>query len=90
MIQKGSHSTSRRPSGESSVQTVFGFPVDQNQFTVLQTDQSAECQRSTERDEGLVDPRTTRLLRWAAQRTDDQGTKTIEEMTTTVPTCSTL
>ena len=89
MTQKGSHSASRRPSGESSVQNVFGFPVNQNQFKVLQSNQSATCQRSTEREEGLVDPRTTRLLRWATQRTADQGTKTIEALTTTVPTCST-
>ena len=88
MTQKGSHSASRRPSGESLVQNVFGFPVDQNQFSVLQSNQSAESQRSTQRETGLVDPRTTRHLRWAAQQTDDQGTKTVEEMTTTVPTCS--
>ena len=87
--QKGSHAASRRLSGESAVQNVFGFPVDQNQFKVLQSNQSAECQRSIEREEGLVDPRTTRHLRWAAQRTDDQGTKTIEALTTTVPICST-
>ena len=36
-----------------------------------------------------MDPRTTRLQRLAAQRTEDAGTKTIEELTTTVPTCST-
>ena len=85
MTQKGSHSTIHRPSGESSVQTVFGFPVDQNQFNVLQSNQSAECQRSTEREEGLVDPRTTRRQRLAARRTEDAGTKTVEALTTTVP-----
>ena len=42
MTQKGSHTASRRPSGESSVKNVFGFPVEQNQFNVLQVNQTAE------------------------------------------------
>ena len=85
VTQKGPHSTSRRLSDGSSVQTIFGFPVNQNQFNVLQSNQSAESQKSTQREEGLVDPRTTQLQRLAAQKTDDQGAKTIEEKTTTVP-----
>ena len=72
MTQTGSHSTSRRPSGESSVQTVFGFPVDQNQFNVLRSNQSAESQRSTQREKGLVDPRTTRHLRQATVRASNR------------------
>ena len=85
-VQKSPQSSSRQCSGASSINTVFGFPVDQNQFKVLQSNQTAEFQRSTQREEGLVDPRTTRHLRWAAQRTDDQGIKTVEDLTTTVPT----
>ena len=88
-VQKSPQSSSRQCSGASSINTVFGFPVEQNQFNVLQNNQTAEFQRSTQREAGLVDPRTTRLQRLAAQRTEDAGTKTIEELTTTVPTCST-
>ena len=89
MVQKSPQSSSRQCSGGSSVRTVFGFPVDQNQFNVMQNNQTAESQRSTEREEGLVDPRTTRLQRLAAQRTEDTRDQAVEELTTTVPTLST-
>ena len=89
MVQKSPQSSSRQCSGGSSVQIVFGFPVDQNQFNVLQNNQTAESQKSTEREEGLVDPRTTRLQRLAAQRTEDTRDQAVEELTTTVPTLST-
>ena len=45
------------------VQSVYGFPVAANQFSVLQ---SAEAQSQGPRSEGLVDPRTTRHQRQAA------------------------
>ena len=68
---KGPQSSNRRPSGGISVKEVFGFLVVENKFSALQENQPAVSQRSTQRDEGLVDPRTTRHLRWAATRTDN-------------------
>ena len=52
----------RRNSGGTSASEVFGFAVDENQFAVLQSEQTAVSQREM----GLVDPRTTRHLRWSA------------------------
>ena len=48
--------------------------MSNNQFSILQTVQSAESQSQPQREEGLVDPRSTRLLRLAARRAEDQGT----------------
>ena len=45
--------------------------MSDNQFNVLQP---AVSQSQTQREEGLVDPRSTRLSRLAAQRAEDQGT----------------
>ena len=73
---KGPQSSSRRPSGGNIASDVFGFPLSTNQFSTLQSNQFAESQRSTENEEGLVDPRSTRHLRAAAQRTDERGSKT--------------
>ena len=56
--------TSRRVSGGHTVKEVFGFPVDQNQFSTLEEIQPAVSQRSVQEEEGLVDPKKTRLLRW--------------------------
>ena len=85
VTQKRPHSSSRRDSGGDTDQTVFGFPVVYNQFNELQNNQPAEFQRSTQEDVGLVDPRTTRPQRLAAaSRTEDTGTKTSEDLTTTV------
>ena len=50
---------------------MFGFPVAANQFRVLSP---AESQSQLQREEGLVDPRSTRLFRLAAQRAEDRGT----------------
>ena len=44
VTQNSPYTVNRRPSGGSSVKTIFGFPVDQNQFTVLQASQPAETQ----------------------------------------------
>ena len=81
---KGPQTTSRRVSGGTSVNEVFGFPVDANQFSALSENQPAESQRSTHRGVGLVDPRTTRHLRWAAARTDNQEAKTKQAVSATV------
>ena len=82
----------RRDSGGNVASTVFGFPVEENQFSALQSNQSAASQLSTEREEGLVDPRTTRHLRWATRRAalriEGQGTKTKQVVSAIVPTLS--
>ena len=72
------HTASRHVSGGNAVNTVFGFPVEENQFQVLHSDQPAESQRQEQREEGLVDPRTTRRLRWVARGTKDSRTKSVE------------
>ena len=74
VLQSGPQQTSRRYSDASNV---FGFPTSANQFQVLETEQSATSSRSTEqRQEGLIDPRTTRQQRWAARGTEAQRTET--------------
>ena len=66
IMRDSPHSADHRPHSErSAINTVFGFPVIQNQFQSLQ---SAEFQSPGQREEGLVDPRTTRHLRQAARR----------------------
>ena len=75
---KEPHTASRHVSGGNAVNTVFGFPVEENQFQVLHSDQPAESQRQVQREEGLVDPRMTRRLRWAARGTEDSRAKTKE------------
>ena len=73
MLQSGPQKLSRRYSDASNV---FGFPTSANQFQVLETEQSATSSRSTEqRQEGLIDPRTTRQQRWAARGTEAQRTE---------------
>ena len=55
---------------------MYGFPISANQFQVLQTEQQAASSRSTEqKEEGLIDPRTTRQRRWAAQGTEGKEAK---------------
>ena len=73
VTQNNPYTVNRRFSGNTSVSEVFGFPIATNQFSTLQSSQSAETQCQLQREEGLVDPRTTRHLRNAAQRTDDEG-----------------
>ena len=52
-------------SERTPVRAVYGFPVAANQYSVLQ---SVELQSPSPREEGLVDPRTTRHLRQATVR----------------------
>ena len=73
VTQKSPQTVNRRLSGDTSVSEVFGFPVVENQFTVLQSSQSAETQCQERDNVGLMDPRTTRHLRIAANRADDRG-----------------
>ena len=49
VAQKGPHSFNRRPSGGISVSEVYGFPVSNNQFSILQTVQPAESQSQSQR-----------------------------------------
>ena len=82
VLQSGPQQTSRRYSDASNV---FGFPTSANQFQVLETEQSATSSRSTEqRQEGLIDPRTTRQQRWAARGTEAQRTETERATAATV------
>ena len=85
LAPQGPQSFSCRPSGGNLPSEVFGFPVAVNQFNALQTIKPAESQSQLQREEGLVDPRTTRHLRIAAQRTDDKGSLEDGEMPTTAP-----
>ena len=75
----------RRISGGENANEVFGFQVNENQFAVLQSDQSVVSQLPTPREVGLVDPRTTRHLRWATQQAEEQESKTQETTSATVP-----
>ena len=84
VLPSGPQSFKRRHSGRSPVSEVFGFPVNANQFSELQNDQPVVSQTTKQKEEGLVDPRTTRQLRWTIQRTDDQEAKTEQAMIATV------
>ena len=85
VIPKEPHTSSRRVGGGKNVSEVYGFPIAVNQFAALQENQPAESQRSTHRGVGLMDPRTTRHLRWAAARTDNQEAKTKQAVSAIFP-----
>ena len=61
-----------------SAKLVFGFPLDENQFSTLDEYQSAETQCQREEEVGLVDPRTTRHLRTAAIRAEERGSQEMQ------------
>lgn len=63
----------RRISGGENANEVLGFQVKENQFAVLHSDQSVVSQLPTPREVGLVDPRTTRRLRWVTQQAEDKN-----------------
>ena len=84
LAQQSPQSANRHFSGDTSVSEVFGFPIVANQFSTLQSIQSAESQSQLQREEGIVDPRTTRHLREAAKRTDDKGSLADGEIPATV------
>ena len=81
MAQQRPQSFNHRPSGGNPASEMFGFPVAANQFTVLQF---AEFQSQVQREEGLVDPRSTRHLRLAAQEAGNRGTMAEGEIPATV------
>ena len=85
VTQNSPYTVNRRLSGDTSVSEVFGFPIAANQFSTLQSSQPAETQCQLHKEEGLMDPRTTRHLRNAAQRTDDEGSLAYVGMPATVP-----
>ena len=85
VLSSGLQSSRRQNSGTSVPNTVFGFDLAENQFQILNSDQTASAPRSTEQHhEGLVDPRTTRQWRWATRGTASQETKTEEALLATV------
>ena len=81
---KGPRSSSRQHSGGNFASEVFGFPLSTNQFSTLQSELPAVSQRPVQEEEGLVDPRKTRLLRWTTQRTEDKEAKTEGAVSATV------
>ena len=82
VLQSGPQQTIRR---YSDANNVFGFPTSANQFQILEIDQSATPSRSIEqRQEGLIDPRTTRQSRWAAQGIEAQRIETERATVATV------
>ena len=83
--QKRPHTHDRRHSGRMSAKSVFGLPLDKNQFSTLDEYQSAETQCQREEEVGLVDPRTTRHLRTAAIRAEERGSQADASSSTTVP-----
>ena len=75
-----------RPSTEIPSSPVFGFPVSENQFQFLQESVLAVSQSQVEREDRLIDPRSTRLSRLqAARRIEDQETLGNEGVFHTVP-----
>ena len=76
--QKRPHTNNRRLSGRMSTKSVLGFPLDANQFSTLDEHQSAETQCQREEEVGLVDPRTTRHLRTAAIRAEEEEAKQMQ------------
>ena len=84
MAQQSPQSMNRRFSGDTSVSEVFGFPIAANQFSTLPSIQSVEIQCQLQREEGLVDPKTTRHLREAAKRAEAQGILADGEIPATV------
>ena len=73
VTQNRPYTVNRRLSVDTSVSEVYGFPIAANQFSVLQASQPAETQCQEQDDMGLLDPRTTRHLRIAANRADERG-----------------
>ena len=54
---------------------MYGFPVLENQFNALQSTEPVVSQSQVQREDGLIDPRSTRLSRLqAAKRAEDQET----------------
>ena len=83
--QKRPPTLNRRHSGRMSAKSVFGFPLDDNQFSTLNEHQSTETQCQREEEMGLVDPRTTRHLRTAAIRAEERGSQADASSSTTIP-----
>ena len=85
VLPNGPQQTNRCYSGTSVSNTVFGFQLSENQFQVLDSDQTVTSPRFTEQhEEGLTDPRTTRQRRWSTRGTERQEMKTEETPLATV------
>ena len=82
VAQQSPYSFNHHHSGGNSASAVLGFLVSNNQFNVLQP---AVSQSQIQNEDGLIDPRSTRLSRLqAAQRAEDEGTVTDRGVPTTV------
>ena len=83
-------SSTRHPKEQipSSVPTVVGFPISMNQFSILQESEFAEFQSQVQAEDGLIDPRNTRLLRLQAEkRAEEQRILLSEGILKTIPLC---
>ena len=75
----------QHPSTEFPSRSVFDFPVSVNQFQSLQDSEPAMSTNQVQ-EEGLINPRTTRLVRLqVARRTSEQGTLGNKGILNTVP-----
>ena len=84
--QRRPNPSTRRPSEEVPASAVFDFPVSENQFRLLQSIEPTMSTSRVQREERLIDPRSTRLSRLqAANITDDQGTLSNGGISRTVP-----
>ena len=73
--QRRPQQPTERPNTEIPSRSVYGFPVSYNQFQSLQDSQSTVSTSSSQIQDRLIDPRTTRLARLqAAKGIDEQGT----------------
>ena len=64
--------STRHPSEEVPSSAMFGFPVSENQFNVLQSSEPAVSLSREQRGDRLIDPRNTRLSRLqVATRAED-------------------
>ena len=71
-------------SDEQTASAVYGFPISENQFNILTSEQATASQQTTQSEEGLIDPRTTQRLRWARQRAEALKARSTEALYTTV------
>ena len=69
---KGPNQPTQRPKTEIPSSSVYGFPVSDNQFQLLQDSQPSMSTNQSQSQDRLIDPRRTRLARQqAARRTDE-------------------
>ena len=67
-VPVGPQSTRRRPSSELQCNSVFGFPVAENQYSIFNAQSAVESSGQVQGEDTLDNPRTTRLRRFQAAR----------------------